>query len=193
MLMAKAGLAVPAAPPVRLPPFSAVLADIGDEQSLSASLSTFSGHLRRTQARPAGSGASAQERSRQGVGLRDGKQCLHKVITRSHIQRPPARIRRRALQGGGLPFLGCLSREAGRALQPNVGALEQALRREADGRALVLLDEVGTGTDPAEGAALGAALLRALAADGVRSAAFTLATTHHRCARGVFTCGTPCC
>lgn len=52
VLMAKAGLAVPAAPPVRLPPFSAVLADIGDEQSLSASLSTFSGHLRRTQARP---------------------------------------------------------------------------------------------------------------------------------------------
>ena len=49
VLMAKAGLAVPAAPPVRLPPFSAVLADIGDEQSLSASLSTFSGHLRRTQ------------------------------------------------------------------------------------------------------------------------------------------------
>ena len=50
VLMAKAGLAVPASPPVRLPPFSAVLADIGDEQSLSASLSTFSGHLRRTQA-----------------------------------------------------------------------------------------------------------------------------------------------
>jgi len=50
VLLAKAGVAVPAAPPVRLPPFSAVLADIGDEQSLSASLSTFSGHLRRTQA-----------------------------------------------------------------------------------------------------------------------------------------------
>lgn len=44
----------------------------------------------------------------------------------------------------------------------------------------MLLDEVGTGTDPAEGAALGAAVLRALAADGGRSAAFTLATTHHR-------------
>jgi len=50
VLMAKAGLQVPATPPVRLPPFSAVLADIGDEQSLSASLSTFSGHLRRIQA-----------------------------------------------------------------------------------------------------------------------------------------------
>jgi len=56
----------------------------------------------------------------------------------------------------------------------------QALRREADGKALVLLDEVGTGTDPAEGAALGIALLRALAAGGPRGAAFTLATTHHR-------------
>ena len=50
--MAKAGLAVPAAAPVRLPPFSAVLADIGDEQSLSASLSTFSGHLKRIQVSP---------------------------------------------------------------------------------------------------------------------------------------------
>ena len=59
---------------------------------------------------------------------------------------------------------------------------DQALRREADGRALALLDEVGTGTDPGEGAALGIALLRALAAGGARGAAFTLATTHHGCA-----------
>ena len=47
VLMAKAGLAVPAAAPVALPCYGSVLADIGDEQSLSASLSTFSGHLRR--------------------------------------------------------------------------------------------------------------------------------------------------
>ena len=60
-------------------------------------------------------------------------------------------------------------------------SLWQALRREADGRSLVLLDEVGTGTDPGEGAALGIALLRALAAGGARGAAVTLATTHHRC------------
>lgn len=49
VLMVKAGLPVPAAQPVRMPYFSSVLADIGDEQSLSASLSTFSGHLRRIQ------------------------------------------------------------------------------------------------------------------------------------------------
>lgn len=47
--MARCGLAVPAAHPAKLPPFTAVLADIGDEQSLSSSLSTFSGHLRRIQ------------------------------------------------------------------------------------------------------------------------------------------------
>ncbi len=33
----------------------------------------------------------------------------------------------------------------------------------ADGKALVLLDELGTGTDPVEGAALGVALLRRMA------------------------------
>jgi hypothetical protein len=64
---------------------------------------------------------------------------------------------------------------------PSAGVRGQALRREADGRALVLLDELGTGTDPAEGAALGIALLRALAAGGARGAALTIATTHHRC------------
>ena len=56
----------------------------------------------------------------------------------------------------------------------------QAVRRECDGRSLVLLDEVGTGTDPVEGAALGAAVLKALADGGARGAALTLATTHHR-------------
>lgn len=47
--MARAGLAVPADEPAALPAFSSVLADIGDEQSLTANLSTFSGHLRRIQ------------------------------------------------------------------------------------------------------------------------------------------------
>ena len=52
VLMARAGLAVPAEAPVQVPAYSAVLADIGDEQSLSANLSTFSGHLRRIQVKP---------------------------------------------------------------------------------------------------------------------------------------------
>jgi DNA mismatch repair protein MutS2 len=47
VVMAKAGIPVPAQSPARLPCYSSVLADIGDEQSLTANLSTFSGHLRR--------------------------------------------------------------------------------------------------------------------------------------------------
>ncbi|WP_008317685.1 endonuclease MutS2 [Leptolyngbya sp. PCC 6406] len=100
-LMAKAGMYVPAKEPVELPWFDQVLADIGDEQSIEQSLSTFSGHIKR-------------------------------------ISRVLAAL-------------------------------------ETEGNALVLLDEVGAGTDPSEGSALAIALLRYLA----DQARFTVATTHY--------------
>ena len=55
----------------------------------------------------------------------------------------------------------------------HVAALRDILARAGPG-SLVLLDEVGSGTDPAEGAALAAAVLRTL----TRRRAVTLATTH---------------
>lgn len=46
-----AGLYVLAAESVQIPWFDFVFADIGDEQSLSQSLSTFSGHLKQISVR----------------------------------------------------------------------------------------------------------------------------------------------
>ena len=107
-LMARAGLFLPCQGTPRLPWCQQVLADIGDEQSLQQSLSTFSGHVRR--------------------------------IARILEALPPA--------------------------QSDLSAVR--------GASLVLLDEVGAGTDPTEGTALAIALLRQLA-DRAR---LTMATTH---------------
>ncbi len=107
VLMAKVGLFVPAREPVELPWFDQVLADIGDEQSLQQSLSTFSGHVRRI------------------------SRILAALSTPPHTPHPTPHT-------------------------------------------LVLLDEVGAGTDPSEGSALAIALLKYLA----DHAALTIATTH---------------
>ncbi|GLC46171.1 hypothetical protein PLESTB_001197300 [Pleodorina starrii] len=67
------------------------------------------------------------------------------------------------------------------SLQQNLSTFSGHIRRirqilaSAGGRSLVLLDEVGSGTDPLEGAALARAVLDRLAGQ----AHLTLATTHH--------------
>ena len=101
VLMAQSGLFVAAgdeANPPRLPWFEAILADIGDEQSIEASLSTYAGHLTN---------------------------------------------------------LATIVRDAGPAT-------------------LVLIDELGSGTDPDEGAALSQAILEEVLRSGARG----LVTTH---------------
>ncbi|MGD1855182.1 MAG: endonuclease MutS2 [Leptolyngbyaceae cyanobacterium] len=111
-LMAKVGLFVPAREPVELPWFDQVLADIGDEQSIEQSLSTFSGHIRRI------------GRILDAIGAGD--------IDSSETKDGPSN------------------------------------------NSLVLLDEVGAGTDPTEGSALAIALLQHLA----KHTRLTVATTH---------------
>lgn len=97
-LMAQAGLRIPAADGSRLPVFRSIFADIGDEQSIEASLSTFSGHI------------------------------------------------------------------------TNIAAMDRGLAVPA----LVLLDEVGSGTDPIEGGALGVAVV-----DHFRDHGATVIATSH--------------
>src|SRR5207249_181668 len=97
-LMAQSGIVPPVGPQSVLPVLDSVFADIGDRQSIAASLSTFSAHV---------------------AALRD-------------------------------------------------------ILEHAGERSLVLVDEIGSGTDPAEGGALAAAVLKTL----TRRPALTLATTH---------------
>jgi DNA mismatch repair protein MutS2 len=98
-LMAQAGLRIPAADGSRVPVFRSLFADIGDEQSIDASLSTFSAHI------------------------------------------------------------------------TNIASMDRSLNTPA----LVLLDEVGSGTDPIEGGALGVAIVDHFR----RRGATVIATSHY--------------
>ncbi|HEY9896897.1 MAG TPA: endonuclease MutS2, partial [Candidatus Sericytochromatia bacterium] len=150
VLMAKVGLYVPAREPVELPWFDQVLADIGDEQSLEQSLSTFSGHIRRISRILAALG----ERDEEAEGRRQAAEG------------------RRQEAGGEIqtsnpkPFLAAPS--------PSASLLPTSHSPPPTPYSLVLLDEVGAGTDPSEGSALAIALLNHLATH----AGLTIATTH---------------
>ena len=126
-LMAKVGLFVPAREPVELPWFDQILADIGDEQSIEQSLSTFSGHIRRIGRILEAIGAGDDANNPESVG------DAHPTTT-AHTQ----------------------------ADAPT------------GNNSLVLLDEVGAGTDPTEGSALAIALLQHLA----NHTRLAVATTH---------------
>ena len=85
-------------------------------------------------------------------------------------------------EGTTLPVFGALFADIGdrQSIQESLSTFSahvaalRAVLEQADAASLVLLDEVGSGTDPAEGGALAAAVLRSLTARG----ALTVATTH---------------
>jgi DNA mismatch repair protein MutS2 len=118
-LMAQAGMHIPAQAPSRLPVFQQIFADIGDEQSIEQSLSTFSSHM---------------------TNIIRILRALEEPIDRERL-----------LRGEEIDW------------------------SETEGPALVLLDELGAGTDPVEGAALARAIIGRLLDLNVLG----IATTHY--------------
>lgn len=167
-LMAKVGLFIPAREPVEIPWFDLILADIGDEQSLQQSLSTFSGHIRRI-----GRILAEIEPPQPSIESRE--------VTGTEAESNPLPISSQEGNFGAeteIPSVGVPL--AGAERSRGVGTLGvDDLHSQAPARnypnALVLLDEVGAGTDPAEGSALAIALLQYLA----ERAMLTIATTHY--------------
>ncbi|NEQ32697.1 MAG: endonuclease MutS2, partial [Leptolyngbya sp. SIO4C5] len=136
-LMAKAGLFVPAREPVEIPWFEQILADIGDEQSIEQSLSTFSGHIRR----------------------------ISRILDRLTAAQS-------GNDGVSEEIIPSATEATGGTTDTTVSSSLPTTDHPTN--ALVLLDEVGAGTDPSEGSALAIALLQHLA----DHAQLTVATTH---------------
>ncbi|WP_333390352.1 endonuclease MutS2 [Microcoleus sp. Z1_A1] len=155
-LMAKAGMFVAAREPVELPWFDNILADIGDEQSLQQSLSTFSGHIRRI---------SRILEVLQNKSQAEGAENSNLTITNSQQQDEEVIDTQNTVSA--LPIL----KPKLQIPQPQIPITNSQLPIP---KSLVLLDEVGAGTDPSEGSALAIALLKYLAQHSL----LTVATTH---------------
>ncbi|TAG86127.1 MAG: endonuclease MutS2 [Oscillatoriales cyanobacterium] len=140
-VMAKTGMFVAAREPVELPWFDNILADIGDEQSLQQSLSTFSGHIRRISRI-----LEVLHNKSEGESAGEGEENAQFPIPNSQFPIPNSQF---PIPNSQFPI-------------PNSQF------------PLVLLDEVGAGTDPSEGSALAIALLQYLAQHSL----LTVATTH---------------
>jgi DNA mismatch repair protein MutS2 len=147
VLMAKVGLFVPAREPVELCWFDQVLADIGDEQSLQQSLSTFSGHIRRISRILDALHEDINQAVSEEINIETDTQISTQTSAKINIE---------------------IEQDSDQINSVN------ASRPATPARALVLLDEVGAGTDPSEGSALAIALLKYLA----DHALLTVATTH---------------
>ncbi len=150
-LMAKVGLFIPAREPVEIPWFDLILADIGDEQSLQQSLSTFSGHIRRI--------SRILDAVGNGTEMGDGSGEMGDEET----------------GGRGDGETGALGDEDISIQNPKSKTCTERSRSIQNLSSLILLDEVGAGTDPAEGSALAIALLQHLA----DRAMLTIASTHY--------------
>ncbi|MEG4324180.1 endonuclease MutS2 [Microcoleus sp. herbarium5] len=155
-LMAKAGMFVAAREPVELPWFDNILADIGDEQSLQQSLSTFSGHIRRI---------SRILEVLHNKSQAEGEENSNLTITNSQQQDEEVTDTQSTVSA--LPIL----KPKLQIPQPQIPITNSQLPIP---KSLVLLDEVGAGTDPSEGSALAIALLQYLAQHSL----LTVATTH---------------
>lgn len=170
-LMARAGLYVPAREPVEIPWFGQVLADIGDEQSIEQSLSTFSGHIRRIGRILAALSGEGEEGKGDKEGGGHGGQNALAVDFANDLVEP---------SGAGEPGAEDLSESLDDPIPSSPHPLIPPStlppsHSPTSTNALVLLDEVGAGTDPTEGTALAIALLKHLA----ERARLTMATTHY--------------
>lgn len=177
-LMARAGLFLPCRGTPRLPWCDRVLADIGDEQSLQQNLSTFSGHIRRIARILAALPADPAEPDSVAPKSREpGANTTESGGPQTGLAETSSRQARTAEPGATQSF-GAEGRQGDTSSLQGMGPAASSAQASPwlppAGAALVLLDEVGAGTDPSEGAALAAALLRQLA-DRAR---LTVATTH---------------